>query len=213
MTTESKNANNNANNTINDKAQAKAESMKKREFILNKTVSAESVQPIIVGINEINAHDNEQQEKDPNYVRKPIKLIIDSFGGSIYCGFALANTVDTSETPVHTYCLGKAMSMGFLIFVVGHKRFAHPNATLMYHDAGTSLGDTVEGIQQSLNQTKKIVRAGDNMITNYTNIKQTKLDRIKREKKNWYMFATEGFELGVVDELLVSTRKKHRETT
>lgn len=186
---------------------------KKREFILNKNVTAESVQPIIEGINEINRFDAEQEAKDSSYVRKPIKLIVDSYGGSIYCGNALVNTIDTSETPVHGYCLGKAMSMGFAIFVACHKRFAHKNASLMYHDAGTAEKGTLEEIQIGIDQVKKVVKIMDAMIVEYTNIPKTKLDRVKKSRKNWYMFATEAFELGVVDELIKSTREKHRKAS
>jgi ATP-dependent Clp protease, protease subunit len=183
----------------------------KRYYLLNKNISADNVESIVQGIYKTNTYDNQRQEEDPDYIPKPIKIVVDSYGGSIYDGFALVNSIDISETPIHTYCLGKAMSMGFLIFAVGHKRFAHPNATLMYHDGGTTLADTLEGINQSLAQTKKMVKAGDKIITSVSNIKQTKLDRVKREKKNWYIFGSEAFELGLVDELLVSTRDKHRD--
>lgn len=187
-----------------------AEDNKNREFLLNKVVSAESVEQIVKGILEINRYDEKMEKEDTLYVRKPIKVIVDSFGGSIYCGLLLANVIENSDTPVHTYCYSKAMSMGFYVFVLGHKRFASPTATLMYHDAGTTLGDTIEGIQQSINQTKRVVKRMDAMIVEYTNIKQSRLDKIKREKKNWYIFGDEAVELGVVDELLESKRDKNR---
>lgn len=182
---------------------------KKREFLLNKGVNADSVQPIIIGINEINTYDDVQQEKDPLYIRKPIKLIVDSYGGNIYCGMLLVNTIENSDTPIHTYCLSKAMSMGFIIFAVGHKRFASTNATLMYHDAATTIGDSVEGLQQAIDQSKKVVGRMDGLITAYTKIPQTKLDKIKKMKQNWYVFGDDAVELGLVDELLYSKRNKH----
>jgi hypothetical protein len=67
----------------------------------------------------------------------------------------------------------------------------------MYHDAGTTLGDTIEGIQQSIDQTKRIVSRMDGMITAYTNIPQTKLDKVKKMKQNWYIFGDDAVELGV----------------
>lgn len=197
----------------NQKTEAKnkvAEDNKNREFLLNKHVSADSVEAIVKGIFEINRYDTKQEENDSTYVRKPIKLTIDSFGGSIYCGMLLVNAIENSDTPIHGYCYGKAMSMGFIIFMVCHYRYASPDATLMYHDAGTSLGDTIEGIQQSIDQTKRVVKRMDGLITAYTNIPQTKLDKVKKLKQNWYIFGDEAVELGLVDELLVSKRAKHR---
>jgi ATP-dependent Clp protease, protease subunit len=187
-----------------------AEDNKNREFLLNKNVSAESVEAIVKGILEINRYDDKQEEEDSSYVRRPIKVIVDSYGGNIYCGLLLVNTIENSETPIHTYCYSKAMSMGFITFAVGHKRFASPNATLMYHDAGTSLGNTVEGIQQHLDQLKRVVARMDGMITSYTNIPQTKLDKVKKMKQDWYIFGDDAVELGLVDELLESKRNKNR---
>lgn len=188
-----------------------AEDNKNREFLLNKNVSAETVENIAKGIFEINRYDDKQELENKDYVRRPIKVIVDSFGGSIYCGMLLVNAIENSDTPVHTYCYGKAMSMGFMIFMVGHKRFASPNATLMYHDAGVALGGTMEEIQQSVDQINKVVKRMDGMVTAYTNIPQTKLDKIKKLKQNWYIFGDDAVELGLVDELLESKRNKHRQ--
>lgn len=206
-------ATNSNNNNGNNNNQTNKPQDRKREFLLNKNVSAESVQNIIEGINEINRYDVEQESKDSDYIRKPIKVIVDSYGGSIYCGLALVNTIDTSETPIHTYCFGKAMSMGFAIFNAGHKRFAHKNAYFMYHDAGTTERDTIEGIQQSIDQIKKVVKALDEMIVEYTDIPMATLNRYKKRKENWYMNGVEAMELGLVDELVMSTRSKHRKAS
>lgn len=202
-----------ATNNTSKEAEAKkqiAEDNKNREFLLNKNVSAESVESIVKGIFEINRYDEKQELENKDYVRRPIKITIDSYGGNIYCGLLLVNAIENSDTPIHTYCYSKAMSMGFMVFVVGHKRFASPIATLMYHDAGTSLGGTMEDIQQGVDQINKVVKRMDGMITAYTNIPQTKLDKIKKMKQNWYIFGDDAIELGIVDELLESKRNKNR---
>lgn len=201
---------NSVETTETEKKKQVAEDNKNREFLLNKNVSADSVQDIVKGIFEINRYDEKQEAENEDYVRRPIKITVDSFGGSIYCGMLLGNAMENSDTPIHTYCYSKAMSMGFWIFTLGHKRFASPNATLMYHDAGTSLGDTIEGIQQSINQTKKVVKRMDAMIVEYTKIPQSKLDRVKKQKQNWYVFGDDAVALGIVDELLESKRNKNR---
>jgi ATP-dependent Clp protease protease subunit len=180
---------------------------KKRDFILNDDVSASSIKDIIMGILEINRYDEEQLEKNEKYVRRPINLIVNTYGGSIYDGFALVSVMDTSKTPVHTYCYGKAMSMGFLIFAIGHKRFAHPLATFMYHNGAVGMHDDYKGLEYGLEQGKSIVAMGDRYITSITNITQEKLDHYKERRQNWYMFAEEAFEYGLVDELLTSARQ------
>lgn len=205
-------ADKNADNTEVKKESSIPEDNKNREFLLNKNVSAESVEKIVKGIFEINRYDDRKESEDSEYIREPIKVVVDSYGGNLYCGLLLVNAIENSDTPIHTYCYSKAMSMGFIIFVVGHRRFASPTATLMYHDAGTTLGGTLENIQQGVNQAKRVIKRFDDIIVAYTNIKQSKLDRVKREKKNWYIFGDDAVELGLVDELLESKREKHRNT-
>lgn len=183
---------------------------KKRAFHLSEGVSTVSVKSIMQGIIEVNDYDKEQEEKNPDYIREPIILIVDSYGGSIYDGFGLMSVIDSSLTPVHGYCYSKAMSMGFAIFCVCHKRFAHRMATLMYHDGGTTLKDTITGIQQSLNQSKRIVARSDEYIVLYTNITQEELDEAKRLKEDWYLFGDEAMELGIVDELIPTRRHNYK---
>lgn len=184
----------------------KKEDKKKREFLLNKEISAESVESIILGILEVNKFDEEKEKDDSNYKREPIKLIVDSYGGSIYCGNTLISIIDTSKTPVHTYCYGKAMSQGLMIYASGHKRFAHPLACFMYHDGGSVYKGTTEEIQLSVEQLRKLTKMCDKYLVETTNLTQEKLDEVKNARLNWYFFAEEALEYGVVDELLNSTR-------
>jgi ATP-dependent Clp protease protease subunit len=182
----------------------------KREFLLNKDISAVSVEPVIKGILEINAYDAEQEEKDSSYVRKPIKLIIDSYGGSIYCGNALISVIDSSETPIHGYCYGKAMSMGFMIFSACHYRYAHPLATLMYHDGGTTMRGMTEEIQLDIDQLRRLIKHGDRFLLANTGLTESKLEEVKRLRINWYMFAEEAMQYGIVDEIIQSKRNRKK---
>lgn len=179
----------------------------KREFLLNKNVSAESVEPIIKGILEVNEYDREQKEKDENYVPKPIRLVVDSYGGDIYSGNALVAIIDSSETPVWGYCYGKAMSMGFMIYNACHKRFAHMLACLMYHDAGSVTRGFVEEMQMDIDQVRKLIRHGDTLLLANTKLTRERLDEVKKTRTNWYMFADEAMQYGVVHEIIKSTRK------
>lgn len=182
---------------------------KNREFLINKNITAENVEAIIKGILEINRYDEKQEEKNSNYIRKPIKVIVDSYGGHIYCGTALIGIIDSSETPVHTYCYGKAMSMGFAIFASGHKRFAHRLATFMYHDAGSAYGGTTEQIRQDIAQLQNWVDHMEEYILSLTNLPRRKLEEVRRMKQDWFMFAEEAMSYGLVDELIESKRNKY----
>lgn len=192
----------------NNEKQNNNKSKKKREFILTEDVKSSTVKDIIMGIVEINRHDSEKQSEDPNYVREPIKLIVNTFGGSVYDGFALVGVIDTSETPVHTYLYGKAMSMGFLIFASGHKRFMHPLGTLMYHQIILGTHDTIKGVEEDLEQSKNLMRMYDNYILMVSNVPKEKMDEAKQYKYDWHIGAYEAEGYGLVDELLVPNRFK-----
>ena len=77
--------------------------------------------------------DDRKENEQKNYQRQPINIFINSFGGSVYDMWALIDIIESSKTPIHTYCSGYAMSAGFMIFLAGHKRFVTKHATLMCH--------------------------------------------------------------------------------
>lgn len=185
-----------------------AEDNKNREFLLNKVITAESVDAVIKGILEINRYDEKQEAEKEDYVRKPIKLIVDSFGGDMYSGNALIGVIDTSVTPVHGYCYGKAMSQAFMIYASCHYRYAHPIATFMYHDGGSTFKGMTEEIQLDVDQLRKLTAHGDKFLLETTKLTKAKLDKVKKLRVNWYMFADEALEHGVVDEILPSKRNR-----
>jgi ATP-dependent Clp protease protease subunit len=201
MTTE------NNNNTTNQETKPKADT-KNREFFLRGKVEDSNVKAIYESILDINKHDAEQEELDANYVRKPIKLSIETYGGNVYEGMGLVGVIDTSETPVHTYCYGRTMSMGFLLFAMGHKRFASRTATFMYHDGATALGGKIKDVEENLAQHKNLIKQYDEYIVEITKLTKRQLDNAKRRKQDWYLTAKQALEFGVADEILTSKRNK-----
>lgn len=180
----------------------------KRDFILNENVTESSVKDIVTGILAVNKHDNEKKGKDSNYVPEPITLVVNSFGGTVYDGLSLVGVIDASDTPVHTYCYGKAMSMGFIIFASGHKRFASALATFMYHQISTMTGGFIQDIKEAIEQSEELQVTYDNYILANTSVPKHLMDKAKSSKENWYIPAQEAFNYGLVDEILVSKRNK-----
>jgi ATP-dependent Clp protease, protease subunit len=56
--------------------------------------------------------------------KKPIKLLINSPGGSVEDGQMVVDAILTSKAPVVTIALGKAMSAAFDIFIAGDLRIS-----------------------------------------------------------------------------------------
>ena len=127
-----------------------------RKILLSDNIKAATIQGIIEKIMEIN-HDDDVKEADyKDWERKPIKLFINSFGGSVYDGLALVDVIKQSKTPVHTISIGSSMSMGLWIYLAGHKRYIGENATLMFHDITTWVWDKAEGLKQELNEVLRL---------------------------------------------------------
>ena len=82
------------------------------------------------------------------YEPQPIKIYIDSYGGQVYQCMGLLGVMERSTTPIHTIVTGVAMSCGFLITLGGHKRFAYPTSTLLYHQVSSVSAGTLKDIRK-----------------------------------------------------------------
>lgn len=121
-----------------------------RTFLLSDEVDNESIGKLLWGIIDLIREDDEKDKKEKGYERKPIKLYINSLGGSVYDMWGLIDVMLSSKTPIHTYCVGSAMSAAFKIFLAGQKRFCYKHSTFMYHQMTVYGGyqkyqDVVEG--------------------------------------------------------------------
>ena len=105
---------------------------RKRELLLSDRIAQNSVKYAIESIFDINEDDQQKEEVYKNWERTPIKLYINSFGGSVYDGLALIDVIKRSKTPVHTICIGSCMSMGLWIWLAGSKRFIGKYSTYIW---------------------------------------------------------------------------------
>jgi len=72
------------------------------------------------------------ESSDPD---KDIHLYINSPGGSVYSGLAIYDVMQYIKSPVSTYCIGMAASMGALLLTAGEhgKRYSLPHSRIMIH--------------------------------------------------------------------------------
>ena len=166
-----------------------------RKILLSKDIDASSVEDVIKAIMEIN-HDDDLKEADyKDWKRKPIKLFINSFGGSVYDGLALVDVIKQSKTPVHTISIGSSMSMGFWIYLAGHKRFVGEHTTLMFHDITGWVWDKSAGVQQELKELLRLQKIICNEITSTSLVQQETLDNYISRKAEWYIPANKAIKL------------------
>ena len=113
--------------------------------------------------------------------RKPIKIYIDSCGGSLTDAFTIIDSIRMSKTPVITIATGCAYSAGFFIFISGHKRIAYPHASFLYHEGSATNGGTASQFRNfadfydiQLTQLKQIV-------LDYTDIDEDEYNKHKKD--------------------------------
>lgn len=90
-------------------------------------------------IGQVNSETCNELIKQMMYLSKQddideIVLFIDSPGGEVQAGLALFDVMRMVEKPVKTVVLGRAASMGAIIFLAGNKREMLSHSTIMIHD-------------------------------------------------------------------------------
>lgn len=65
---------------------------------------------------------------------KEITVYISSPGGCVDSGLAIYDVMRSLKSPLKTVCVGKAASMGAILFLAGDKRVIQPRSEVMIHD-------------------------------------------------------------------------------
>lgn len=145
-------------------------------------------------------NDYDDKHNIPIEERKPIKLYIDSGGGSLSDTFTIIDSIKLSKTPVWTICTGIAYSGGFFTFINGHKRFAYPRASFLFHEGSTSNGGTSSQFENYTAFYKKQLEQLKDIVLENTNISEEEYQTIKKEDI-WYD-VKDGIEKGFIDVIL-----------
>ena len=142
-----------------------------------------------------NNYDN--QRNIPIDEREPIKLYIDSYGGSLTEAFTICDSIKLSKTPVWTINIGTAYSGGFLIAICGDRRYAYPHASYLFHEGATGnsadankFRNFADFYQIQLEQLKDI-------ILKHTSITSEKYK--EKQRDDWWITADEAVDLKVCD--------------
>ena len=177
-------------------------SSEKRFFYLYGEINARNCADIAYDISMINFEDDEKDDKEKDYKRKPIRLYFNSFGGSVYDMWLLVDSIMASRTPVYTYCTGYAMSAAFIIFLAGHKRFMSPHATLMYHQIYCWRSGKYQDLVDDREQTDHLNEMIEDFVVERTGLTKDDLLNIREKKRDTYFSAKEAEELKIIDEIM-----------
>jgi ATP-dependent Clp protease protease subunit len=144
---------------------------------------------------------NRLDKGTPIEQRKPIVLYIASPGGSVVDGFGLIDAILMSETPVYTVNQSMCYSMAFLIFIAGRKRYSMKHSTFLCHDGSSFAYDSMSKLKDRMEfETGQMEEKTKQYIIAQTDI----TDELYQEKyrKEWYMYADEAKQYGIVDYII-----------
>ena len=154
----------------------------------------------ILEVSKLIMYFNKLDKGIPAEERKPIKLLLYSYGGDGQACFSLLDVITLSKTPVYTVNMGVAMSAGLLILLGGHKRFCLKNSTALAHSGSGGASGTFEQTEAQMKDYKRFVETMRNYILERTNIDTRTLNKYK--SKEWYLYANEQVKYHVVDKII-----------
>lgn len=170
------------------------EDLEERRLYINNSIDESIISSVVYQILRYNRLDKNKPIED----RVPIKLYINSPGGSVTDGFGLIDAIINSKTPVYTINLAMCASMGFLIFIAGDKRYTMPHAEFLMHDGDNfAMGSTAKMKDRMDFELGELEQMTKNYIINHTNISSNLYD--EKYRMEWYFLPKVAKEVGVAD--------------
>ena len=173
-------------------------SLKDRRIILNDQIDSLTINRVSHWISRWNIEDdmNELQGND----RKPIYLDLTSNGGDVVAGFNVVDIMKASKTKVVVTAFACAASMGALMLLGGTHRRAYENTIILIHDGSLQLQGSSRKAKNTMDFYDKLDARVKNYILSNSKISEEMYD--SKVDEEWYMFADEALELGIIDEII-----------
>ncbi len=139
---------------------------------------------------------------------RDINLYINSPGGVVDDTLAIYDTMNFLTCDVATYCVGQAASGAAMILAAGArgKRFALPHSKIMIHQPWGGVTGQAADIAIQAEEILKAKKLLNELLAQHTG---RSVDLIETEtERDRYMTPQEAVEYGIVDEILLSGKKK-----
>jgi len=163
-----------------------------REIYITHEVDSFTPQEIDLKIKTIIALSNDEET--------PIKIIINNYGGDVYALMGTYDSIRLSNTPIHTFAKGCAMSAGALLLAFGKHRVMTENSTVMFHDYSGGLHGTTKDWVNNTAHMEHIQGIMYKLLGEHSN-KNAKWWKNKLQR-DVYFTAEECLKLGIIDEVV-----------
>ncbi len=133
---------------------------------------------------------------------QPINIFINCPGGEVYSGLAIYDVMQYISAPVHTNCVGIAMSFGSVILMAGTPghRVSLPNSRIMIHQGSSGFRGNTPDVEVQANEILKLRDIMEGLYERHTDHSREKLRRdMERDK---FMSPQEALEYGLIDSVI-----------
>ncbi len=130
----------------------------------------------------------------------PIKLYINSGGGSVVAGISSMDTILRCKVPVETYVDGFSASAATFMSVVGKKRYMSRNSYMLIHQVSTQFWGTYANFDDEKKNLDLMMKTIKDVYKKYTKLPMKKLDEILKHDLMWDAITC--LEYGLIDEII-----------
>ncbi len=142
---------------------------------------------------------------EENSETKGVLIVLNTVGGDVEAGLAIAELINSTSKKVVTLVLGGSHSIGVPLATAGDYSFIAPTATMIVHPIRTN--GLVIGVNETFEYFKKMQDRIVDFITRTSNIERDELLRIMHEKDELVsdvgsvLIGKEAVECGIINEV------------
>ena len=140
------------------------------------------------------------EAEDPD---KEIFFYLNTPGGHVSSGLAIYDTMQYIKSPISTFCMGQAASMGAVLLAAGNKgkRYALPHSRILIHQPLGGFQGQATDIDI---QAREILRLKDELNNILSDLTGQPLDKIRSDtERDYYMTSQQAKAYGLIDEIFV----------
>jgi ATP-dependent Clp protease protease subunit len=143
--------------------------------------------------------------------KKEIFLYINSPGGVVTAGLAIYDTMQYIKSPVATFCMGMAASMGSFLLMAGApgQRIALPNASIILHQPSGGFSGQASDVQRHAEDIVKTKRRLNELYAKHCGRTYEEVERTL--DRDYFMTAEEAKAWGIVDHVYGTREEEGRE--
>jgi len=140
------------------------------------------------------------ESEDPD---KEIFFYLNTPGGHVSSGLAIYDTMQYIKSPVSTFCMGQAASMGALLLAAGQKgkRYALPHSRILIHQPLGGFQGQATDIDI---QAREILRLKEELNHVLSELTGQPIKKIMNDtERDYYMTGEQAKQYGIIDEIIV----------